>query len=434
LLPNLLATRPGRLVAFTLLYVTEGVPFAFAAIAMTTHMKRQGFDVAAIGYFSAAIFVPWGFKWLAGPFVDVIYSRRLGRRRGWILAMQVLMVLSLLAVKAVGFGAGLTALAAIVMVHNCFAAVQDVAIDALAVQTLHVDERGLANGLMFAGGFLGQSLGGGVALIITSQYGFDAAFYFACAMVLLVTVLVVLPMREPATAAAASAAATQRWLQIKAELLGFVRQAWQAFTAERAAWLAIMLAGLPIGALALSTAMTNNLAVELGFNDARVGQLQLYTTIIGAVASVIGGWMSDRHGRRLQIGLGAVLVGLPTLYLAWRLQQAGVWLPTAGGAPRAGLTPELVDQFWWVNMIYSVFFGYIYGSKFALFMDVTRPAVAATQFTAYMAIANLTLSYTSVLQGHIAMSYGYPTALVVDALLGIVCLALLPLMRTVAGK
>jgi PAT family beta-lactamase induction signal transducer AmpG len=75
LLPNLLATRAGRLVAFTLLYVTEGVPFAFAAIAMTTHMKRQGFDVAAIGYFSAAIFLPWGFKWLAGPFVDVIFSR-----------------------------------------------------------------------------------------------------------------------------------------------------------------------------------------------------------------------------------------------------------------------------------------------------------------------------------------------------------------------
>jgi MFS transporter, PAT family, beta-lactamase induction signal transducer AmpG len=432
LLPNLLATRAGRLVAFCLLYVTEGVPLAFAAVAMTTQMKRQGFDVAAIGYFSAAIFVPWGFKWLAGPFVDVLFSRRLGRRRGWILCMQVLMVLSLLAVKAVGFGAGLSALVAIVLVHNCFAAVQDVAIDALAVQTLPADERGLANGLMFAGQFLGQSLGGGVALMITSRYGFATAYYFAVAMVLLVTVLVVLPMREPATAPVSAAA--ERWLRITADLRSFVQQAWQAFTAERAAWLAIVLACLPIGALAISTAMTNNIAVELGFDDARVGQLQLYTTIVGALASVVGGWMSDRHGRRLQIGLGAVLVGLPTLYLAWRLHQAGILLPAAGGAARAGISPELVSQFWWVNMVYSVFFGYIYGSKFALFMDVTRPAVAATQFTAYMAIANLTLSYTSALQGRIAMGYGYPTALVVDAALGIVCLALLPFMRTSAGK
>jgi PAT family beta-lactamase induction signal transducer AmpG len=433
LLPNLLASRIGRQIAFCLLYVTEGVPYAFVAIALTTQMKRHGFDVAAIGYFSAAIFLPWGFKWIVGPFVDVIFSRRLGRRRGWILAMQALMVLSLAGIKAVGFGAGLSSLLALVVVHNCFAATQDVAIDALAVQTLGEDERGLANGMMFAGQFLGQSLGGGVALILASSYGFDVALYFAIAVILVVTVLVVLPMREPAATQVINLAAG-RWATIRADLGSFVRQAWQAFTAERAAWLAIPLALLPIGALSLSTAMANNIAIELGFNDSRVGQLQLWSTIIGAAASVFGGWMSDRHGRRLQIGLGAVLVGLPTLYLAWRLQLAGIQLPAAGGAVRAGITPELVSQFWWLYMVYSVFFGYIYGSKFALFMDVTTPVVAATQFTAYMAIANLTLSYTSALQGHIANAYGYPSVLAIDALLGVVCLALLPFMRTVAGK
>jgi hypothetical protein len=45
-------------------------------------------------------------------------------------------------------------------VHNSFGAMQDVAIDALAVNTLHEDERGLANGVMFAGAALGMALGG----------------------------------------------------------------------------------------------------------------------------------------------------------------------------------------------------------------------------------------------------------------------------------
>jgi len=41
-------------------------------------------------------------------------------------------------------------------VHNAFAATQDVAIDALAVDVLRQDERGLANGFMFAGASIGR--------------------------------------------------------------------------------------------------------------------------------------------------------------------------------------------------------------------------------------------------------------------------------------
>jgi hypothetical protein len=47
-------------------------------------------------------------------------------------------------------------------------------------------------------------------------------------------------------------------------------------------------------------------------------------------------------------------------------------------------------------------------------MDITTPAVAATQFTAYMALMNLCISYTATWQGYVVERIGYPSTLVLD--------------------
>ena len=52
-LPDLLATRKGRLAAFFLLYITEGIPLGFTATAIATQMRRQGLGPAEIGAFVA---------------------------------------------------------------------------------------------------------------------------------------------------------------------------------------------------------------------------------------------------------------------------------------------------------------------------------------------------------------------------------------------
>ncbi len=56
-LPDLLATRTGRLAAFFLLYVTEGVPLGFTATAIATQMRRQGLGPAAIGAFVGSLYL-----------------------------------------------------------------------------------------------------------------------------------------------------------------------------------------------------------------------------------------------------------------------------------------------------------------------------------------------------------------------------------------
>ena len=88
----------------------------------------------------------------------------------------------------------------------------------------------------------------------------------------------------------------------------------------------------------------------------------------------------------------------------------------------------LVTTFWLAVIAFNVFQGLYYGVRSALFMDVTTPAVAATQFTAYMAMSNLVISYTSWWQGLSIVSWGYPVTLVIDSVAGLVVLFLLPFM------
>ncbi|MGH2570973.1 MAG: MFS transporter, partial [bacterium] len=207
---NALETKGGRLAAFTLLYLSEGIPFGFSAIAMTAHLRQQGVGLTEIGLFTAWLYGPWGFKWAWAPLIDLIQVARFGPRRMWIFGGQVMMILTMGLIMAVDPGANLELLILLIAVHNVFAATQDVAIDALAVTVLPAKERGIANGFMFGGSYLGQAIGGSGALWIADAYGFKATFPFVCGMLALILVFVTMRLREPARAATDAAASAVR--------------------------------------------------------------------------------------------------------------------------------------------------------------------------------------------------------------------------------
>ena len=427
--PDLLATKNGRLFAFFMLYVTEGIPLGFTAVAIATQMRRQGLGPEAIGAFVASLYLPWAFKWIAGPFVDTFSSDRFGRRRLWILLTQVGMMGTLLVAMPVNIATQLGLLTAIILLHNIFAATQDVAIDALAVSVLPEHERGVANGFMFAGASIGQAIGGAGVLFLMAVVPFQTTYLFVVGAILAVTLFVVLPLREqpgpvraPSTRGALAA--------VGRDLALFARDAWRAFIGSRAAFVGVFVSLLPFGAYALSLALQSNLAVELGMDDNAIAQLNLLSTVAFALACVGGGWLSDRFGRRRMLALFVFLTVLPTLWLAWSMQQAQWVMPVDVLLPDRRQPPSaLVTTFWIATIAFNVCQGLYYGVRSALFMDVTTRAVAATQFTAYMAMANLAISYTSWWQGLSIVRWGYPVTLGLDAAFGLVVLFLLPLMK-----
>ena len=427
-LPNLLATRRGRLAAFFLLYITEGIPLGFAAIAIATELRRRGVGPAEIGAFVGSFYLPWAFKWAAGPFVDVFRSKRWGHRRGWILFTQVMMVITLAVLIVVPLPQGLALFTAILFIHNSFGAIQDVAIDSLAVNTLHEDERGLANGLMFAGAAIGQAIGGSGVLLLTSYLPFQSTFLMVAASIGLVTVLVVLPMKEEFVERLGAAIEGSRMRAALADMRTFAVQSFRSFVGSRGAYVGVFFALLPAGAMSLGLALQTNLAVELGMKDDEVGALNFWNSVISAAGMVLGGWLSDKLGRRITLAFYLAAMSLPVLYLMWILQQAGYVMPRGPNSPPI---PNLIHQLWIANIAYSVFQGLMYGTRSAIMMDVTNPKVAATQFTAYMAMMNLAIAFAATWQGVAIEAWGYPTTLLIDAIVGPICVLLLPAMKQV---
>jgi PAT family beta-lactamase induction signal transducer AmpG len=430
-LPNLLATARGRLFAFFLLYTTEGVPLGFAATAVATQLRRMGVGPAEIGAFVAAFYVPWAFKWAFGPLVDVFRSRRWGHRRAWILGTQLGMVLTLLSVMWVPLPQGLAWFTALLFVHNLIAATQDVAIDALAVSTLADEERGLANGLMFAGASLGQAIGGAGVLAVMDVTGLQGGVVAVAAAILAVTVFVVLPMKEAIAGGADAGGAPGTGLRAAGvQMRRFAEDAFRSFLGARGPLMGVWVSLLPAGAMALGLALQSNLAVELGMSDDAVALMALVSTVVGGLCMVLGGWLADRLGRLLTLGVYTALISVPVLYLAWVLHAAGYVMPRAPGGPPL---PDLIWHLWVATIAYAVTNGLMYGTRSAVYMDLTNPAVAGTQFTAYMAMQNLAIAFAAGWQGIAAERFGYPLTLLIDAITGLVGIALLPwLVRSVA--
>jgi PAT family beta-lactamase induction signal transducer AmpG len=430
---NPLGTRRSRLATFFLLYVSEGIPLGFTASVIALHMRREGLDPADIGWYVGSLYLPWAFKWVMGPIVDTITSRRFGPRRTWIVGAQAAMTAFLLFASPIDFTTSLKLFTAVIFLHNICAAAQDVAIDALAVQTLQEDERGTANGVMFAGQGIGQALGGSGILLLTDYIPFGTTYFIAAALITLILFCVSWRIRESASAMLPRAEGDgSKAARIVADIRTFAIAARNAFVSTRASRLGVILALLPLGAYSLSLSLSSNIAVELGLTDNQLGRLGLGASVLSALGCVTGGVLSDRFGRRRMLALFVVLTALPALYLAFAMSAAGYVMPLA--PEERGATSALILTFVVAGLAHSFVQGLTYGSSSALYMDITTPAVAATQFTAYMALANLVTFYTAGWQGESISRFGYPTTLGLDAAAGLLCLFVLPWMATASTR
>jgi MFS family permease len=420
---NLLGTRWGRLLTFSLLYLSEGIPFGFSAIALTVYLRQNGVGLAEIGAFTGSLYAPWGFKWAWAPIVDLVRVHRFGHRRFWIMLAQTLMILTLGMIMFFDVSQNIALLTLLIAIHNVFAATQDVAIDALAIEVLPERERGMANGFMFGSSYLGQAIGGSAALFVAAKYGWPATFPFVCATLAVILAFVVFFLREPAKAAVAEAAdVVERgagFLTLFLKRLGnFFRELYLGFFKSGPGPLVgVILAILPVGAIAMGLALGSTMQVDLGMNEDQIAKLTLWTTVAAALGCVAGGWVADLIGHRVSLAIWVALTTVPTILLAREF---------TGTQGMEGVT---MREFWKWMIIYNFAAGLTNASSIAVYMGLTSPKVAGTQFTGYMALKNLVYTYSSNWQGRMAEARGYPMPLRWDCLIAFIPLLLYPWLR-----
>jgi len=415
---NTLDSKAGRLSTFGLLYVSEGIPLGFASIAMAAYMRREGLDVVQVGAFVASFYLPWAFKWAWAPIVDLISLKRFGGRKAWIVLCQSLVIITLYAVAQIDYKHSFDLLIGLVIVHNIFAATNDMAIDSLAVNALPPDERGQGNGFMFGGAYLGQGLGGGGAMFVSERYSFDISFLFVAILLLGVLLFTLFFVKDPTVDSTISMKTAQVWVKFRESIRDFLRELQIGFFKSGPGPLVgVLFALLPFGAMSLSSAPSTTLQVDIGMSDSQIAQLNLASTVISALGCIFGGWLADKLGRRKMLATYYGLTILPVLYVAMLLGR------------EAGLDRLTIGQFFAASVIFSLFLGMHYGTSAAIFMGLTNPAIAATQFTGFMALRNLTISYTNAWQGAAVDRFGYGVMFYIDAAVAILPILVIPFLK-----
>lgn len=291
-----------RIVMFCGMYFAQGVPWGFMGGALVTYLTEQGISVDEAGELSAIILVPWTFKLIWGPIIDSVTVRSMGRRRAWIIGAELMMAVSLLGLLVLGDLKGnLQNLALMFFIHNCFASLQDVATDALAVDLLPAEEQGRVNGLMWGSKLVGQALGTMGFARVMVEWGLEAAVLLQFVLLLAIMLLPVLMLeragekRFPWSPGEAGVVPGQSSLRSPLEV---TRDLFRAFRLR--ATLAFLIYGLfhVIGWGLIEVYSKAVCTQELKWSTVEFSDVAGWAVIPVLVLTQIAGWAADRYGRR----------------------------------------------------------------------------------------------------------------------------------------
>jgi len=401
-LPNLLSSRLGRRILFTALYLSEGAPIGFIWWALPTKLRMAGIDVSTITMLTSVLVLPWVFKFFWSPLIDGVQTSR-WTLRSWIFAMQSLTGCSLLPLLFWDISADPAVLIPFLLISTTAAATQDAAIDALAIRTVPPGERGSVNGWMQLGMLIGRSAFGGGALLLDQRIGPAAVVLLLVTVIWSASILVFLSA-EPAGAREGEESVRERLRALLPRLERVVR--------SRTTWFGLLFAAIAGAGFEGVGAVAGPFLIDRGFSQEEVGRFFAFPFVVAmAGGALLGGYLADRIGTRRAVFLFLLLLSASIFTLAaldsGLLHHHALWL-----LPMMTLLYVLIGTFT--------------SSSYALFMEITDPALGATQFSAFMGATNGCESWSSYFVGRTVPAVGYPVAF---AALTFVSLATLPLLR-----
>ena len=175
---------------FGILYFGQGIPGAFLASALASHLVLTGqVSRETMAGFLAVILIPWSLKLFLAPLADVFWGYR-----KWIFTMPLIMAACVLAIPNIGGNMDLLFLAAFLC--NMAQAMYDISVDAIAVSVARGETSSASR--VRVGEFLGKFVGG--AFMIYHDNSSVGGYVFDRRIVILVSGLFQIFLRDPRTA------------------------------------------------------------------------------------------------------------------------------------------------------------------------------------------------------------------------------------------
>ena len=164
-----------RMFKILLLGAISGFPWVLIGSCLSLWLKEDGLSRSTVGW-AGLIFAVYAFNYLWAPLIDRIQipylTKKLGHRRGWIVSMQIIILLALVSWSLINPSQNLTLIITFGLIIAIASATQDITVDALRIEQINENEKkSMAAGaaMVVVGWWSGYKLGGLVALF-TAQY------------------------------------------------------------------------------------------------------------------------------------------------------------------------------------------------------------------------------------------------------------------------
>jgi MFS transporter, PAT family, beta-lactamase induction signal transducer AmpG len=353
--------------------LSSGLPLYLLLNLVPAWLKTEGLSLKAIGAF-ALIQFPYTWKFLWSPFLDRYALPWLGRRRGWMLLTQVLLIAAIAWLGRLSPREDLLLVVGLTAVLAFLSATQDIVLDAFRREILPDAELGLGNAIHVNAYRIAGLVPGSLSLIL--------ADHLPWAEVFLITALFMLPgaamsllAREPA--ATAKAPRTLREAVV---------EPFHEFFTRHGLYSALLVLGFiflyKLGD-SLCTALATPFYLDMGYTKTEIGLIAknagLWPSVIGGL---LGGLWMVRLGINRALWLFGVVQMVSILGFAWLAWLGPAELLTIGDATRlAALALVIGMEAVGVGLGTTAFVAYM--------ARTTHPAYTATQlalFTSLMAM------------------------------------------------
>lgn len=176
-----------RLVIIFLMGFASGLPFLLTGATLSIWLTEAGVSLTAIGLF-ALVGTPYNLKFLWAPLVDRIpvplLTGLLGRRRAWMISIQIGLMISIAALGLSRPETAPTWTAALAIAVAFFSASQDIVIDAYRIEILDEDQQGAGAAMTQAGYRFGLLASGAGALYLASEMDWFLVYTIVAGLVL----------------------------------------------------------------------------------------------------------------------------------------------------------------------------------------------------------------------------------------------------------
>ncbi|HEY3399176.1 MAG TPA: AmpG family muropeptide MFS transporter [Geothrix sp.] len=371
--------KPRQYTVLLLLGFASGLPLFLTGSTLKAWMTDEGLSLATIGLFSF-VTLPYSLKVFWAPFLDRFALPGLGRRRGWMLLMQLGMAAALFLLAFSQPHLDLMRVVVLALAVAVTSATFDIAVDAWRAEALDQKHLGLGNSIHIAAYRVAMLVSGGLAMILAQIFSWRATYLGMAGLTLLGMLGTWLAMntdvvaRAPRTLQEAISGPLKDLLQRKGigYLLAF------AVFYKLGDWLA--------------EAMTMPFLMRgMGFTKIQIGTVQKTTAMVAIIlGGLIGGWMLMRMSLRKALWIcGFVQAG--SILGFWAISMLGRHLPLLVAA----------------NTLENLAYGMGGSALVALLMGSCNRSYTGTQYALFSALTALPRTLFGGLTGFMAESYGW---------------------------